>query len=47
MIQENNVNFFKFDGIADGSVAAGVSAEYFEDVMGLIKLVRGLRKLKV
>jgi hypothetical protein len=47
MILNNNVNFFKFDGIADGSVAGGVSAEYFEDVLGLIRLVQRLRLLKV
>jgi hypothetical protein len=47
MITDNNVNFFKFDGIAEGIGASGVSGEYFADIHALVRLVHLLRRTKV
>ena len=47
MINEQHVNFFKFDGIAGGIITDGAPVEYLHDVFGLIKLVLQLREIKV
>ena len=46
MIRKYKVNYFKFDGIAQGIYVAGAGGEFAADVDGLLRLVADLRRAR-
>jgi hypothetical protein len=46
MIRKYKVNYFKFDGIAQGSTSSGAGGEFAADVDGLLRLVGDLRRAR-
>jgi len=46
MVRQYGVNYFKFDGIAQGSTTTGAGAEYAADVQAMLRLLVELRALR-
>jgi hypothetical protein len=46
MIEKYGVNYFKFDGIAQGIFSTGAGREFAADVDGLLRLMADLRRLR-
>ena len=46
MIEKYGVNYFKFDGIAQGIFSTGAGQEFAADVDGLLRLMADLRRLR-
>lgn len=46
MVERFDVNYFKFDGIAQGISSSGAGSEFAADVEGLLRLCTDLRRLR-